>query len=466
MPNSIHHVQPKLKFIPPRFNSLVLRLVHTTVPFLLRIRTRPWLTAGIRRVEVNNGETLAKVFQMFQAGNIRLMIAFRHVEVDDPVCGLELLSRVLPRVARHHNIALKTPLHVHFVYERGMPLWAGRWLSWLFANMGGIPIRRGRKPDWTGLRTARNLFVNGELPLAIAPEGATNGHSERVGPCEPGGAQLGFWCVDDLLKAGRSEQVFIVPVGIQYHYITPPWKNLDRLLTQLEKDCGLSPLVVDHHLDDPMARYYPKLIRLGEHMLTIMEDFYRRFYHQPIPAPSIDDPSGPSTALAVRLNRLLETALQVAEQHFGLVSTGTLVDRCRRLEEVGWTRIYRDDLDHRIDLPPIERGLADWIAHDASLHLLHMRLVESFVAVTGHYVKDKPSAERFAETALLMFDMTARLRGDALPKRPQLGPRWVEMTVGNSISISNRWANYQSDRRRAIIDLTADIQSALEGTIH
>ncbi|MEB3212815.1 MAG: 1-acyl-sn-glycerol-3-phosphate acyltransferase [Leptolyngbyaceae bacterium] len=465
MPDSIRYVHPKLEFVPPRYAPWVLRVVHACVPVLLRFRTRPWLTAGIRRVEAENGEVLAELFHKFQSGSIRLMIAFRHVEVDDPICGLQLLSRVLPRIAKHHNILLNTPLHAHFVYERGMSLWAGRWLNWLFSRMGGIPIRRGRKPDWTGLRAARHLLTHGTLPLAIAPEGATNGHSERVGPCEPGGSQLGFWCVEDLKKEERPEAVFIVPVGIQYRYITPPWSAIDQLLTQLEQDCGLSPLTTDAPTNDPVADSYPRLIRLGEHLLTVMESFYQRFY--PTPIAALEKPVTPNEefSLGDRLHKLMDTALRVAEQRLGVAPIGNFVDRCRRLEEAGWTRIYRDDLHDRNDLPPIERGLADWVAQDASLQMLHMRLVESFVAVTGYYVKDKPSAERFAETALLMFDLTARLRGDKLPKRPQLGDRWVQMTVGDPISVSDRWDDYKENRRRAIADLTADLQHALESTI-
>jgi 1-acyl-sn-glycerol-3-phosphate acyltransferase len=464
LPDFIRYVQPKLKFVPPCYTPWVLRVVHATVPILLRFRTRPWLTAGIRRVEAKNGETLAELFHKFQTGNLRLLIAFRHVEVDDPLCGLQLLSRVIPRIADQQNIRLNTPLHAHFVYERGMSLWAGRWLNWLFAKMGGIPIRRGRKPDWIALRTLRHLFANGDMPLAIAPEGATNGHSEYVGPCEPGGAQLGFWCVEDLKKANRSEAVCILPVGIRYRYLTPPWTTIDRLLTQLEQDCGLSPLGGEPAAD-PMVAYYPRLIRLGEHLLDVMESFYQRFYSHPVAKDRklLDETS--STSLGDRLNYLLERALNVAEQRLGVLPSGNIVDRCRRLEEAGWTRIYRDDLHHRNDLPPIERGLADWAAQDASIQMLHMRLVESFVAVTGHYVKDDPSAERFAETALLMFDLTARLRGDKLPKRPRLGHRWVQMTVGAPISVSDRWADYQGDRRQAVRQLTEEIQQALEATI-
>jgi len=49
---------------------------------------------------------------------------------------------------------------------------------------------------------------------------------------ERGVAQLGFWCVEDLVKAGRSETVYIVPIGIQYRVSS--WRKLD-LLSQLEQ---------------------------------------------------------------------------------------------------------------------------------------------------------------------------------------------------------------------------------------
>jgi hypothetical protein len=63
------------------------------------------------------------------------------------------------------------------------------------------------------------------------------------------------------------------------------------------------------------------------------------------------------------------------------------------------------------------------MAEEATLHMRHMRLVESFVAVTGTYVKDKPTFERFAETTLILFDLVERVKGTRVPKRPQLGTR-------------------------------------------
>lgn len=467
MPNLIQKAQPRLEFIPQNFNPVVLQLAWWLLPFLLRFRVQPWLPSGISRIEVKNAEILAELYQQFQVGKIRFLMAFRHPEVDDPLCIFYLLSRVVPKVARERKIALQYPIHCHFIYDRGMTLWVGDWLGWFFSRLGGIPIRRGKRLDLHGVSNARDLFANGKMPLAVAPEGATNGHSGIVSPLEPGVAQLGFWCVEDLLKANRSEKVLIVPIAIQYSYLKPPWSRLDWLLSRLEADIGLNAQSIACEHSQIQDIYYQRLLRLAESLLTEMEEFYRRFYHQDLPKQIAHDESATCEwRLVTRLQRLLDTALKVAEQYFGLQPQGNFIDRCRRLEEAGWSYIYREDLPDLNALPPLQRGLADWVATEADLRMRHMRLVESFVAVTGNYIKQKPSFERFAEITLLIFDAIARIKSNTkTPRRPRLGWRQAQITVGEPISVTERWPVYQTDRhsaRQAVIDLTQDLHNALQ----
>ncbi|MGJ5672619.1 MAG: 1-acyl-sn-glycerol-3-phosphate acyltransferase [Nostochopsis sp.] len=473
MPDSIQHAQSRLEFIPQRFNPVVLRLAQWLLPILLRFRLRSWLPSGISRIQVKNAETLAELYQQFQAGKVRFLMAFRHPEVDDPLCMLYLLSRAVPRVARQQGIFLQYPIHSHFIYERGMLLWAGDWLGWFFSNLGGTPIRRGKRLDKRGIQNARDLFANGKMPITVAPEGATNGHSGIIGPLEPGVAQFGFWCAEDLHKANRSQKVLIVPITIQYSYVKPPWAKLNWLLRKLETDCGLAVQTIEtSNVAHPEEIYYQRLLRLAEHLLTEMEGFYQRFYHQNLPTINHDgdidgEPiANPNKILIARLRRLQEIALQVAEQYFGLQSQGNFIDRCRRLEEAGWSYIYRDDVSDINSLPPLQQGLADWIAAEADLRMRHMRLVETFVAVTGTYIKEKPCAERFAETALLIFDMIARIKNNTkLSGRPRLGWRQALITVGEPISVTERWVKYQGDRhatRVGVSELTKELHEALE----
>lgn len=461
MPNPTSHVQPPLEFIPPAFNPFVLWGCQQLLPGWLRFRT------SIADIQADQVEILAEQYHQFQEGKVRFLVAFRHPNTDDPFCLAYLLWKLLPQVAAQKGIPLQRPIHSHFIYDRGIPLWAGAAVGWLYSRLGGTPIIRG-KIDRLGLRSARDLFANSQFPMAAAPEGATNGHGEIVSPLEPGIAQIAFWCVEDLYKAGRSEEVFIIPLGIQYRYVEPPWEPLEKLLTQLEIDCGLplissvaeekSSNVVPHSL-------YRRLLRLGGHLLALMEEFYARFYRQSLPEITATPEGSAKEEITARLQALLNLALQVAEQYFNLKPKGSLIDRCRRLEQAGWDYIYREDIKDVAALSPLERGLADRIAEEASLRMWHMRLVESFVAVTGKYVQEKPTAERFAETTLLLSDVVTRIKGGNPFKRPQLGKQRVQLTVGTPISVSERWNGYQASRKLAVAELTQDLQTALEAMI-
>lgn len=477
MSNSISQVQPPLEFIPPAYNPLVVQGCQQVLPWWLQCRT------NISHIQAENVETLAELFHQFQNQKVRFLLAFRHPNSEDPYCLGQLIWKLVPQVARDRGISLQFPVHSHFIYDRGIPLWAGAGVGWLYSRLGGTPIIRG-KIDRAGLRSARDLFANSKFPIAAAPEGATNGHNEIVSPLEPGIAQMGFWCVEDLHKAGRNEKVVIVPIGIQYRYVTPPWQQLEKLLTQLEADCGLPALdsnstnlaAANLDLETQNQKFqYLRLIRLGNHLLVMMEEFYTRFYHQSFlqntscltSLPSAETTAGEPgyEALIARLQALLDVALQVAEQYFNLKPKGSLIDRCRRLEQAGWDYIYREDIKDIAALCPLERGLADRLAEEASLRMWHMRLVESFVSVTGRYVQEKLTAERMAETTLLLSDVLTRIKGGNPFDRPKLGKQKVQMTVGEPISVSDRWDGYQTSRRLAVAELTQDLQAALEGMI-
>ncbi|ACK68698.1 phospholipid/glycerol acyltransferase [Gloeothece citriformis PCC 7424] len=452
----ITRAQPPLEFIPPRFNPLVLQGCQLFLPLWLRTQT------NLTDIQADGVEDLAQLYAQFQQGKIRFLMAFRHPSVNDPYAMAYLLWKLVPKVASQKGISLQSPIHAHFIYDRGIPLWAGAGVGWLASHLGGTSIQRGTA-DLLGLRSARSLFVDSFLPMAAAPEGATNGHNEIISPIEPGIAQLGFWCVNDLRKAQKNQEVFIVPIGIEYHYLTPPWGAIEKLLTELELESGIR--VADNlkgKLDE--TSLYQRLFSLGEHLLSLMENFYRENYHQTI--PTIPEPDlDPNQKLKNRLQNLLNIALQVAEEYFNLGSQGELTERCRRVEQAGWDAIYRDELKSNHSLSLVERGLADRVAEEASLRMWHMRIVENFAAVTGHYVKEKPTAERFAETILLVWDLVTRIQGENRYFRPQLGKQRVQIRVGKPMSISNRWDDYKSNRRQAVANLTRDLQTALEALI-
>ncbi|MBD2663997.1 phospholipid/glycerol acyltransferase [Richelia sinica FACHB-800] len=461
MSDAIYQAQPPLEFIPPAFNPLLLKFVHLLLPNWIRWRT------AISHIEAENVEVLANLYSQFQAGKVRFMLAFRHPKTDDPLCLEYLLSQLVPKVARQQGIQLQYPLHAHFIYDRGIPLWAGSHIGWLAANLGGTPIQRG-KADWTGLRSARDLFVNGNFPMAAAPEGATNGLSEIISPLEPGIAQLGFWCAEDLQKAGRIEEVVIVPVGLKYSYVNEPWENIANLLTELETASGL--VVKSDNTNLSLESLYPRLLSLAEHLLGTMEKFYTRFYHQKLPDEKIikGEITDRNEALAYRLQAVMNAALFISEQYFDLPARGNWTDRCRRVEQAAWNYIYREDFKDIKSLSLLDKNLGDRVAEEAFSRMWHMRLVETFVAVSGNYVRQKPTVDRFAETTLILWDMFRKIKGGNPLQRPQLGKQQVKITVGEPISVSGRYETYKTSRlaaRQAVADLTNDLQQQLESLV-
>ena len=459
MANVIYQAQAPLEFIPPAFNPLFLQVVQLLLPTYIN-----WQTA-ITEIEAENVEVLVDLYRQFQEGKIRFMLAFRHPKTDDPFCLSYLFSQLVPKVARSHGTMLQLPIHAHFIYDRGIPLWAGSYVGWIASNLGATPIQRG-KADWTGLRSARNLFANGKFPMAAAPEGGTNGLSENISTLEPGIAQLGFWCAEDLQKAGRDQQVLIVPVGIKYSYVDAPWDAIANLLSELEAASGLP---VNPSEFASVESLYPRLLTLAEHLLSLMEQFYTRFYHQKLPdAKTIGEIEDRNEALAVRLKALLNAALQISEQYFDLQSKGSLRDRCQRVEQAGWNYIFREDFKDVKGVSAIDKALGDRVAEEANARMWHMRLVESFVAVSGNYIRENPTVERFAETTLILWQMIAKIKGDKAVRRPQLGKQKVKISVGKPISVSERYPAYQGNRlaaRQAVAEVTNDLQHALEGLI-
>ncbi|MGF1587670.1 MAG: 1-acyl-sn-glycerol-3-phosphate acyltransferase [Pleurocapsa sp.] len=449
--------QPSLEFIPPAYNPLIWRIAQGIMPFWLRYNH------NIINVEIENAAVLIDLYNQFQQGKTRFMLAFRHPALADPPCIAQLLWNKLPQIAQEQEVFLRSPVHAHFIYDRGIPLWAGNKIGWGISKLGATPIRRGAL-DRVGLRSIRDLYVNGQFPMAAAPEGATNGHNEIVSPIEPGIAQFGFWCQEDLHKAERSESVAIAPLGIRYFYQTAPWQYLERLFSQLEVDSGLrqtpsrSMGLVNGVTPSKSqeAEFYQRLIALAEHLLSLMEEFYSKFYQQKLDA---------DRNLPDRLQALLDAALKVSEQSLGVKSQGNISDRCRRVEQAGWDRIYRNDISESIILAPAVKGLANLVASEAELRLWHMRLVENFVSVTGQYVAEKPSVERFADTILLLWKMIARLKVELNVNPPYLGEKTAKLTAISPFFIADYWQRYQANRRQAVADLTQDLQAALEQTI-
>ncbi len=429
-------VQPGLHFVPAQFEVGAWRLMQFLLPPWLR-----WLR-GIVATEVQQPEHLVQAYADFQAGKQRLIIAYRHPTTDDPPCINYLLGQSLPRLAQQQGVALRGPTHAHFLYDRGVLLWTGDGGRWLIPRVGGTPILRG-KLDRPGLKAARTLLATGQFPIAIAPEGGVNWQADHLSALEPGLAQIAFWGLEDC----PDQALAILPVGLTYRYVQAPWLAIAKQLQRLAQALGLdaSPLPTT------AEALYPRLMAIGEALLTEMSEFYRGFYQLPVPTEG---------GLSDRLPQILDLALQVAEHSLHLKTQGDLTERRHRLEQAAWQWIYRD-----LENPtPVQKALADRLADEASLHLWHVKIVENLIAVSGHYVRDKPTVERFAEMTMLVSGLVDYLLGRE-PRRLFFGDRRVLFTIGEPIQVRELEAAYKNNRRTAVTTLTQQLEDSLKAML-
>jgi len=449
MATPLDRVQPPLRHFPTQFKGWLLAIIRFLLPHWLRWRCH------LVKIETRQIEHLIELTQKVQAGKARYLLAFRHPGIDDQFVMLQLYSHLLPQAAAKQGIKFDSHPHSYFVYDRGIALWGGKIVELLFPNLGGISIFRG-KLDREAMRTIRKLLIDGDFPVAIAPEGGTNHHNEMIGQIEPGVAQFGFWGVEDMAKSDRQEQIYILPVGIQYQYVGNNWAEIDQLLIKLEQECGINKPPIQ-----PSDRYQ-RLYDLGLHLVDSVGEHYRKFYRQYTPENPVTEGT-----LGERIQSLLDHILRVSESYFDIKPKGTNMDRCRRLEQAIWDRVFREDIE-LAKLSPIEKSYADQLAREAAASDWHMRIAESLRAITGEYVAERPSPTRFAEMLMMTWAAIQRAKSEPYSRSPFLGDRHCVITIGEPICVSDRYSDYQSSRvaaKEAAAQLTKDLVASLAANI-
>lgn len=453
-------VQPPLRYIAPRFNRPLFRIVSTLYPLYLRFGL------GIRSVAVDGIGTLVDQYRQFQQGKTRLVVAFRHPHLDDGALMAWLLGGVVRRAAnREHRRTgsprMRFPTFAHFVYDRGVALWAGPFIAWLLPRMGAIPVYRA-KLDSLSLEEIRRTLLDADQPLAIAPEGAVTYSERHAAPLESGVAHFVFWCVRDLIAAGRSENVVVVPVVPIYRHGEEAAKGVAKLIAYLERECGLEPA--------PGGSIPGRLRAAADCLLRTTEHFYKRFYSGS--ATAIADRDGKRLAGGAakgtdpdidgveqsRIESIVEAALASAEHRLGLSAGGGPIPRVRRIEQACWDRIYREDIGDISALSPLGRALADRIALETSLVMRHLQLADLMVYLRKLAIPDTGSLDELAEVASNLVGVIARLKGGDVSATPRIGSRSVVFRVGAPIPVIPRWDRYRSNRQESVDELTSAIE--------
>ncbi len=378
-----------LKFIEPRFIRWVYTLMRLSVPTYLRF------AEGIGRVETEGIEHLIASYRQFYDKKARLFVAFRHASVHDAPVMVYLFCRALPAAARKRGEKLGGLGHAHFLYGRGVLHWAGGGASFLIPRIAGIPVMN-RRSDTQGMRAIRRALTDGRFPISLAPEGQVTYHNHKLGPIEAGTARLAIWCLQDLERQGRQEEILVVPVASRYLYTEKPEEVFRNVVERIANRAGLQA--------SPSVSRYEQLIDLTDQLLTKIETFYERFY-------GLEAKKGEKLTLRGRIEGICDSALMVPESFMKIRPDRDFLSRVFTVRQRGWDYLFRSDFPEHGEIPPLDRVLADRVADEAYLHLRHNELVDLLEYIDPDYISPQASLNRLLEYALNLADVINRLMG-------------------------------------------------------
>ncbi|MFA6505763.1 MAG: hypothetical protein WCT14_06685 [Treponemataceae bacterium] len=435
MPKPIFRSQAAPVLADPKPNPLLISFFRTISPLYLR------LALHFGRIEFIGGERIVEAFRSFQNGDSRLLIAFRHPYGDEPQLLAYAIARGVPKEARALGKPLRKATYAIFVHGYEVPFWMGPIVRWLLPRAGAIPVHHV-KLDSTGIGRIRKAMTNGEYPLALAPEGQVSYTSETIPRLEKGFARIAFWAAEALEASGKSKRVEVLPISVHYRYGKKADAVLERVLSMIEKDCGLNYLTGESR--------YERLRKAAENIVRLAEDFYAETERTPV--------ANQQQSLNERWKAVVEAALRSGERALRLDADGDVTRRVYRIRQAGWDRLFREDL--RFPKPPLYRALADRAAGEAWYAMRHMELADIGYYLDFDALKENDPIELYVETALNYWDLTSRLRGGNISNRLNFFRKDAYLVIGKPLEIAGRLPEYRKDRKSSLNALTADLDQS------
>ncbi len=490
----IHHpVQeshPRHVLAPSHPSPVFLAFVRAAAPLYLRFALK------FQDIRIQDPSHLLHVFQQFQNKETRLLFAFRHPYGDEPQLLQHVFDILVPRLAKKAGHPLPHRPHVRFVHGYDVAFWGGPLIRFVLPRSGAVPIQH-LQADPAGMKRIRELLLHDVCPLALAPEGQISYRSGSVPRLEPGAARIGFWCAKDLEKAGRPEQALLLPVSVHYQYREKDAHKLNRFLNKLEAFCGLpkeagSLTASARTVDETSATSFRqavrvRLLRLEDALLALAEAHY-----------GVDS----ADSVEARRDAIIEAALTTGERMLGLdkpVEKGlsgspeekldARIVRVYRIRKEGWDRIYpirteqgtqMRDGPRRAPEPQSPRIQADAPLPMALRHrkagegwyaMRHMEVVDILEYLDAAYLdtegnSEGPSFDRLCETAINLQDLAWRLAGGNITTRANPLMKTALILIGEPINLSERLPAYRENRNGAVREVTNTLREEYLKLIH
>jgi hypothetical protein len=445
------------RLVSSRTSAPLMRLGHLILPPYLRLALR------FSRIEIRQPDQIITALRDFQAGRTRLLVAFRHPYGDEPQLLTHVFDQLIPRLAKKLGAALQAGLHLRLVHDYAVPLWGDALIRYILPRAGALPVYHV-KFDPVSLKAIRQVLLNDRSPLGLAPEGQISYHSEALPRIEQGAVRMGFWCAQDLARAGRPERMHILPLSVHYRYDRREIGKIRTAVAGLERCCGLPPTPNDARLKtapEDLNALADRLDLIEERVLALTESFYATTCAYQIPG-------SPDVTWQQRWELLQDCALEAAEHRLGLpVGSGDRIPRVYRIRQSCWDRIYPDK--PASNQAPLAEALADRQAGEAWYAMRHMEFVDLMAYHDTAYLRRAGDAavrfDRLVETLINLQDLAARLMGGNITTRPNNLRKTAILLPGPVLDLQERLPEYLQDARSATRDATSELGLRFEQCI-
>jgi hypothetical protein len=396
---------PTAEFVPAKPSSLVRGSCRVAMPFLLSQR-------GVVGVDYDP----ADLERLRSLEGSRILLTPNHPTNTEPLLMF------------HLSCIVGQPFFFMATRDAFDTFWGlgGK----LMSRLGAFSVMRGAV-DRASYRAARELLKQPKAKLVVFPEGEVYSQNDTLLPFHSGIFQLAFWAQEDVVKAGRDDPLYILPVALKYYYIEDITAEIEASLQRLATFTGAAI--------EPSDDIYTRLRKVGQSMLYSLEREYRI---TPGPTETED--------LTRRLDAVKEAILVrvAAAAGVALPKGETLPERMRNLIHVIETVTREEPLDktpYDTELRRHQQKRARPLLHD--LHRL-----ANWIAVYDGYVKANPTPERLADTLI-------RLERECFGEERFRGRRRCRIRLGEPLDLRSIWPAYEKSRRGELVRVTREIES-------
>jgi 1-acyl-sn-glycerol-3-phosphate acyltransferase len=392
-------------FKPPKNNRFYEWLGRTGLPFVLWWNN--YEGVNIARADIEKIQAL---------GNQRTIICSNHSHRHDPIFlfSLGALLKEQFNFIAAREIFDWWPLGMH---------------GYCIQRVGAYSITRGTI-DRPSLSMSKQLILDGKRKLVVFPECEISGSDDRLLPIEPGLAGLFLKSMEAVQAQYPGEPVNVLPVGLKYKYVQDISRTLHNSLTRIENELKID----NSHLDLP-----DRFNLAVREWVSIIASEFRMGHSNWAGTETIADFDSIIAGLIEHVADCLNADVSGKDAPQAVHALRNRLNEILKVD--GYISPYRGRVhEQRLQYFSRFEDLFDTIIRLAALR--------EFRVLSG------VSQENLASG----IDLLER---EMFGKATQKGQRIVYFKVGDAINLTDRFDQYQENKRAEVDWLTAAIEQQL-----